>query len=161
MWMLLCGLALAGKFDDQNSDVVVERDIPKSQEALFEMFQDFPAMAKVFPSDCVEDWGFGVPSKGVGATTVVTYHMGPLKRRLTGTITKAQPSYHVEWDHEGKKGFITQFVLSEGPSEGTTHVKLGTYIAPPPWPFKPVYFNKVRAEWLDCYDRALINLEKG
>ena len=156
--MLLCGLALAGKWDDVNSDVVVERDVSASQEELFATFTDFTAMSKVFPADCVEEWGFGVPSKGLSATSRITYHMGAMKRRLTGQIVKANEHYHVEWDHEGKKGFITQFVLSEGPG-GQTHVKLGTYITAPPWPFKPLYFNKIRPEWQDCYERALVNLD--
>lgn len=158
MWWLLMGLAMAGKYKDLNSDVIVERDIPKAQEALFTAVQDFPAMSKVFPAECVEEWGFGVPSAGPGATTVLTYHLGAWKRRLTATVTKAQPSYHVEWDHAGKKGFITQWVFSEG-SNGTTHVKLGTYIKAPPWPFRPAYYEKVRPLWLDCYDKALVTLE--
>ncbi len=161
MWLLLCGLVFAGgKYNDVNSDVVVERDLPQSQEELFALFSDFPAMSKVFPADCVEQWGFGVPSKGMGATTIMTYHMGPMKRRLTAKVIKANEHYHVEWDHEGKKGFVTQFVLSEG-AGGKTHVKLGTYVAMPPWPFKPVYFKKVKPAWEDCYDRALISLEKA
>ena len=159
MWMLLVGLAMAGKWDDVDSDVVVERDLPQTQAELFETLIDFPAMSKVLPSDCVEEWGFGVPSKGVGATTRLTYHMGAMKRRLTGSVKKAEEHYVVEWDHAGKKGFVTQFVLSEAQGGGS-HLKMGTYISPPPWPFKPLYFNKIRPEWQDCYERALGNLEK-
>lgn len=160
MWWLLMGLALAGgKYKNLDSDVIVERDIAKAQEALFTTVQDFPTMSKVFPADCAEEWGFGVPSAGLGGTTVVTYHLGAWKRRLTATVSKATPSYHVEWDHAGKKGFITQWVFSEGP-DGTTHVKLGTYVKAPPWPFRPAYFNKIRPMWQDCHDRTLIELAK-
>lgn len=157
MWLLLAGLAFAGKFDGAETDIIVEGDVAKSQQELFDTFVDFPAMSKVFPADCVEDWGFGVPSAGIGATTVVTYHMGPMKRRLTGHVSKAEEHYVVEWDHDSKKGFVTQFVLKEN-DDGTTHVKLGSYVAAPPWPFKPVYFNKVKPAWESCYRQAMSNL---
>lgn len=155
--LLLTGLSVAGKWDGKNTDVVVGRDVPLAQEAVFASFSDLNTVQTLFPADCVEDWILSGATTGVGATFRVTYHLGPLKRRLTGRIQTANPSYVVELDHDGKKGFVTQIALAPSPTGGT-QVKLGTYIAAPPWPFKGMYFNKIRPLWLDCYERSLDNL---
>ena len=55
---------------------------------------------------------------------------------------------------EGKRGFITQTSWKSGP-DGLTHLTFGSYVKAPPWPFKPIYFNKIHPQWTDCYQRAI------
>lgn len=155
--LLTTALALAGKWDGAETDVIVERVIPAPAEALYTPLTDLQALARVFPTDCVNDWTHGTRTAGVGALTRVTYRMGPMRRRLTATLTKAEPGRYVELDHMGRKGFVTQVRLEEL-AAGGTKVTLGTWIEAPPWPFKGVYFKKVRPAWLACYERTLDNL---
>lgn len=154
--MLLSLAAQAGKWDGAESDVIVERTIPADADALWLPLTNLASLSQVFPADCVTDWAHGTTTSGVGAMTRVTYRMGSMKRRLTATISKAESPRYVELDHEGKKGFVTQFRLE--PVEGGTKVTLGTWITAPPAPFKGVFYNSVRPAWLDCYERTLDNL---
>ena len=156
--LLLLGTiaAHAGKWDGAPSDVIVERVIPAEPAALTAPLSNLQVLAQLLPSDCVTDWANGTVTSGVGATSRVTYEMGPLRRRLTMNVTKVEEGRFVELDHPGKKGFVTQFRIE--PADGGAKVTLGTYLSPPPRPFQGIYFSKVRPAWERCWTRALDNL---
>ena len=149
--------ALAGKWSDTNADIVVEQVVVQSRTEVFEALSDLGRVKAAAPQSCMEEWALGVPSAGVGAKAIVTYHMGMMRRRLTLNVVRAEQEQVVTWDHPEKKGFTTQIVLSDEDGGGT-RVKLGTYINAPPWPFKPYYFNRVQPEWAACYEGLLNNL---
>lgn len=158
VWMMV-GLALAGQpkpWDGKSSDIVVVKDVNKTPEQLVALFSDLSALQQFFPADCVDEWGLGEPTKGVGANGRLTYNMGAMHRRLTIRVTKVE-GHMVELEHDGKRGFITQTSWKPGPG-GLTHVTFGSYVKAPPWPFKPMYFNKIHPQWQDCYDRAIETL---
>lgn len=157
MWLLLLTVAAhAGRWDDATSDIVVERVIPASPDRVHAPLLNLQVLEQVFPADCVTDWVHGTPTSGVGAMTRVTYRMGSMKRRLTATISKSEPGRLLELDHDGRKGFVTQFRLEAVP-EGSK-VTLGTWIEAPPRPFKGIFFKNVRPAWEACYTAALDNL---
>jgi hypothetical protein len=138
------------------SDVVLTRSIEAPAERIHPLVSDLRSLEGLFPADCATGWEHGARSRGVGARARVTYTIGPLKRTLPVVVIKDQPIV-VELDHEGNKGFVTQWQLAG--ADGTTQVTLGTYLMPPPWPFKGVYYNKVMPAWEDCYQRTLDALE--
>ncbi len=135
---------------------MVVKDVNKTPEQLVALFSDLSALQQFFPADCVDEWGLGEPTKGVGANGRLTYNMGAMHRRLTIRVTKVE-GHMVELEHDGKRGFITQTSWKPGPG-GLTHVTFGSYVKAPPWPFKPMYFNKIHPQWQDCYDRAIETL---
>lgn len=152
LWLLLTlTTALASRWDDHPSDVIVERTIEAPAESIFDAVSQFRYLSELFPEHCVEDWAIGSPS-----TARLTYHMGPMRRRLTAKVTRAESGRLVEIDHEGDKGFVTQFRFE--PRGDATHVTLATWIHPPPRPFRRVYFKRVRPAWLTCYSEALEEL---
>ena len=145
LWLLIANLAVAGNpkpWDGQSPDIVIERQLPVSADVLVPKLADFEFAEAIFPEDCMQDWSHGTTTRGMGAITRVTYHMGSMKRRLTAKVSRVE-NHVVEYDHEGKKGFITQWRLK--PVDGGTELSLGTYLNPPPWPFRPVFFNKIHS----------------
>ncbi len=152
LWLLLtlC-TALAGRWDDHPSDVVVERTIEAPAEVLLSSVSQFRHLSQLFPEHCVEDWAIGSPS-----VARLTYHMGPMRRRLTAKVSRVEAGRLVEIDHEGDKGFVTQFRFE--PRGGATHVTLATWMNPPPRPFRRIYFKRVHPAWTQCYAEALEEL---
>lgn len=158
LWLLIASVAIAGKpkpWDGMSSDIVVEREVGVGVEVLVPKLTDLQFAAAIFPEECMYDWSHGSTTSGLGAIARVTYHMGSMKRRLTAKVTRVE-DHVVEYDHEGNKGFITQWRMSPA-AEGTT-LSLGTYIHAPPWPFRPLYFNKIHPKWTACYEQAMDNL---
>ena len=156
MWWLLCVVAFAGKYDDVSSDVVRTSVTNRPPEMLYERLADLANWPEIFGDTCMTDWSAGSQTQGVGGQMALTYHMGPMKRRLVGTINKAEASYVIEVDHGGRRGFITQIQLK--PNSVGTEVTLGTYLNPPPWPFKATYYTKVKPAWEACYNEGLQRL---
>jgi hypothetical protein len=156
LWWCLVAAAWAGKWTDTPSDVIVMRDIDAPTERIHPLVSDLRSLEGLLPADCATDWQHGARSRGVGARARLKYTIGPMRRTLSAVISKDQPAV-VEIDHEGNKGFVTQWQLAE--LDGGTRVTLGTYLMPPPWPFKGVYFKKVMPAWEDCYERTLDALE--
>lgn len=152
------GVAFGNPWEGRVADVSSTRGIPAPADAVYAQLVDFEALQQVFPADCATEWAVGPEHAGVGARAVVTYRMASLKRRLTATLSKAEPDRVVDLDHEGKKGFVTRFELA--PAANGTRVTLTTFLNQPPWPFRGVFFNRVRPAWIDCWDRALIALEE-
>jgi len=159
LWLMFPALAIAANpkpWDGKASDVVVERELSVPVEVLVPQLADFTFAEQIFPAECLTDWTHGSTTSGMGALTRVTYSVGAMKRRLTATITRME-DHVVEYDHTGKKGFITQWRLSAG--ESGTKISLGTYINAPPWPFRGMYFRKIHPAWMACYGQTLDNLE--
>jgi hypothetical protein len=158
LWLLFVTIVAAASpkpWEGQSSDVVVERAVGASVEVLVPRLADLTFAEQIFPSDCLLDWAHGSVTSGSGALARVTYDMGAMKRRLTATVTRVE-DHVVEYDHAGKKGFITQWRLSADGDRTT--VSLGTYIHAPPWPFRGMYFKKIHPAWTQCYERTLDNL---
>lgn len=151
--LLWTALAWAGKYDGVPSDVVVERVVPKAMAELFPRFTDLAELERIVPADCATDWERGVVTSGQGATARLTYTIGPLRRRLTMHVGDVRPDYFVELTHDGKRGFST--TLSSKAVDGGTAVELKTWLNPPPWPFKPLFFAKVKPAWERCWTAAL------
>jgi uncharacterized protein YndB with AHSA1/START domain len=154
VWLLVIGSAFAGKWEGVNGDVVAERDIAAPAAAVYAAVSDLRAFGEVFPDSCADEWVVGAPSAGLGARATVRYDVSMVHRRLPAEITRAEPDRVVDVDHAGKKGFTTRFELA--PTEtGGTHLRMTTFLSPPPWPFRPAYFRKVQPAWRACQAQAL------
>jgi hypothetical protein len=158
LFVTIVGAASPKPWDGKSSDVVVERTVDASVDVLVPRLADLTFAEGIFPPECVSDWAHGSVSSGPGAIGRVTYTMGAMRRRLTAEVTRVE-DHVVEYDHEGKKGFITQWRLS--PDGDGTAISLGTYINAPPWPFRGMYFKKIHPEWMRCYEQTLENLVRA
>ena len=147
LWSLILGLALA----QGSSDIEAARPFDGDREALVALLSDVDQLPTVFPETCTRNWeGNG---KGVGSTFEVTYSIGWWKRRLQGTVTRADVRQGIEWEHHGNRGFITRWFVE--PSDNGDQLKVKTWIQAPPWPFKKTYYKRIKPRWELCYRRAL------
>ena len=154
MITLLAGsAALAGKWDGHSADVRAEREIAAAPAAVTELVRDLATWSTLFPSDCATKWELQDRTAGVGARGRVTYTIASLRRTLTVAISKDEPGVLLELDHEGNKGFFTQ--IRPVASDGGATVSLTTFLEPPPWPFRGVFYKKVQPAWVDCHARTL------
>lgn len=153
-------LVLLGVAAADVGDVRASAEVALSGEAITSALSDFSRWEALFPSDCVAKVAVGEPSAGEGARARLTYTPGPMRRRLTAVVKVVEPGRRVDVDHDGNKGFVTRFMI--GDSEGETRqVTAQTYINPPPWPLRAMYYNKVVPAWEACYRAALERLEGG
>ncbi len=156
MWALLAiGLAFGGKWDGVSADIVATKTYNASPEALFSALSDPKKIPGLFPIDCA-DWEGPFEGEGVGANTVVTYWAAGWHRKLALVVSKADANRVVEFNHPGNKGFTTRFLIE--PEGGLQRVTMTTYLLPPPWPFKPYFYKRVKPDWVDCQQRVLDNL---
>jgi hypothetical protein len=147
IWFLFLSLAFA----NESSDIEAGRTFSGDAEKLMQHLSDMETVSQIFPERCVRNWsGSG---QGLGSKFELIYTMGMWKRKLRGTVTRANVQQGVEWDHEGKRGFVTRWTLESGEETSTLRVK--TWIAPPPWPFKRHYFRRIKPMWELCYRQAL------
>lgn len=156
MFLLLTGLAFAGKWDEAIADVQATAVIPAAPETVFGFLLDLANLQRIFPADCIGDWEPGERTFGEGASTWVRYDMAAMHRRLPMTLTVADAPRRVDFDHLGSRGFITRWTLE--PADGGSRVTVLTPLNPPPRPFRGYYFKKVKPEWEGCYQRALAAL---
>lgn len=154
----MIALWLAAAFAAEDGNIKVEGDVAAPPAIVEQTVSDLTALQQVFPAHCVQDWVMGPQTKGVGATTRMTYRMGPLRRRLDAKVTRAKDGY-VDLDHAGNKGFVTRWTATPN-AQGGSHVVLETHINLPPWPFKRVYLNKIRPIWRECWTVSLQNLDQ-
>ena len=152
MIALLVSSAFAGKWDGYSADVRAERAVAASPAEVTDAVRDLAAWARLVPADCAT-WELQDRTAGVGARARVTYTIASMRRRLTVEISKDEPGRLVELDHAGNKGFFTQ-VVPVASDTGST-VTLTTFLEPPPWPFRGVFFHKVQPAWVACYERTL------
>lgn len=142
----------ASPWKDANADVSSQLTVPMPRAALVERLDDTRELAALFPERCMLEWEHGVAPAGPAR---VTYQIKSFHRRLTARIVAVEPK-RVEIDHEGNRGFITRFLLTE--VEGGTEVTLTTFLNGPGWPLRSYFFEAVRPEWESCYVEALQRL---
>lgn len=153
MWMLLLSLALAGKWDGKNADVVAERVIAAPATALYDYLMDLDRYRVLYSQDCIGTWEKGTQSAGFGATATARYDMGAMHRKLPIVLQKGSPGVYVDYHHPGNKGFTTRWAFTE--VEGGTRVVVNTAMNAPPWPLTGYYFQGVQPEWVACQSEAL------
>jgi hypothetical protein len=150
---LFVSTALAGRWDGHSADVSAERVIAAPPQAVTDLVRDLAMLSTLIPSDCATNWELQERTAGVGARARVTYTIASLRRSLTMEISKDEAGVLLELDHEGNKGFFTQF--KPAASAGGATVTLTTFLEPPPWPFRGEFYRNVQPAWIDCYGRTL------
>jgi len=155
--MLLLSLSAlaASPWADANADIVAERLLPAPAATIADKLDSTEDIAAILPTECTVDWLHTDP---LGPARV-TYQIKSFKRRLTAKLSIPRPKRVIELDHEGKKGFVTRFLLTEVPDEGT-RVQLTTFLNGPGWPLRKYYYETVQPQWVACYEQALITLEE-
>jgi hypothetical protein len=157
MLLLLAGLASgADKWEGRTADVEAALVIPAPMERIFNHLLDLGNLRSLFPPDCVGSWEMGDRTFGEGASAIVRYDMAGMHRRLAMTLTHAVSATQVDFDHLGKRGFITRWTLA--PEGEATRVKVRTPLNPPPRPLRGYFYTSVQPEWQTCYARTLANL---
>ncbi|TNE85751.1 MAG: hypothetical protein EP330_24240 [Deltaproteobacteria bacterium] len=155
MLSLLLATALAASpYADKNADVVASATVPAPPAAVHAALEDLKTFQAILP--CSSDWNFGSVTSGQGASVELTYDVGSMHRRLTAVISKTEAPRVVDYDHAGNKGFITRWRIEE--ADGGSQVEVTTYLNPPPWPFRKMYFTRIHPQWVTCYDEALAKL---
>lgn len=149
---LFAAALAASPYADMNGDVTASAVIPSSREAVHTALQDLTTFKAILP--CASDWTFGSKKKGEGASVELTYDVASMHRRLTAVISKSDAPRIVEFDHAGGKGFITRWKMTRE-HNGDTRVDLTTYLNPPGWPYRKVYFKRIQPAWEACYAEAL------
>jgi hypothetical protein len=152
----LATMALAGKWDGANPDVVVTQVVPASAEDIHPLFLDWKVWQDLLPIECASEWEILGDRTGIGARASALFTFGPMRRRLDGVITKDEPGRVVETELAGKKGWFTQ--VTYAPAEGGTEVTLTSPVARPKWPVTGIYFGRVKPAWVGCYAQALSRL---
>jgi hypothetical protein len=158
MWWL-CGVALAGRWDNEPVDVEVKSIVPRPVEEIHAKLLDWAGWQSIFPEDCASEWEIYGEQRGKGAQATALYTIGPMRRRLTGVITQERSNQFVETELQGKKGWFVQVTYE--PAEGGTAVTMRTPLERPRWPETPIYFGRVKPAWEACYLDALANLGKS
>lgn len=154
------GWAVAAWAGEGPADVSVTRTLSASAEQIHAALDDWREWQALLPTDCASDWEIQDSSTGQGAQAEATYRFGPLKRRAYGAIQRDQLGVVFETEHLGRRGWFTQVTYAEG-GEGRTDVTIRTPLSEPKWPFRKVFFSKVRPAWEGCYHRLLGNLERA
>lgn len=157
---LLLPAALAAD-PPSSADIVSERVVSASPEALAAVLLDLSRYATALPPACVGRLKIGTPATGLGAKARIRYDMAAMHRNLDMTVSRADVSATravVDFDHASDRGFITRWFL-ESQADGT-HVKVTTAINPPPWPFTKYYFDAVKPEWDTCQGQIVENVAK-
>ena len=157
MLILWTGWALAASpYADRNADVAVEGAVGAELAAVQAALEDLEVFREILP--CASDWAPGTSTAGVGASMQLTYDVGSMHRRLTAVVSRSEPGRFVDYDHPGNKGFVTRWMLTEQEAGGTA-IELTTFLNPPPWPFRKMYFERIQPMWTECYSEALSALD--
>jgi len=143
--------AHAGKWDGAMSDVRVTKLLDATPRAIHAELDEVDEYKALWPEDCATDFLVGPGPRGR-----VRYTFGPMRRKLDLEVTRNEAGHVMEIRHPGKRGWYTQLTYEQ--VDGGTEVVMLTPLEPPPWPFKPVFFNKIRPAMEDCYRRWLDGL---
>ena len=147
IWLFWVALGVA----QESSDIEATRAFSGDAAAVMQVLSDVERLPALFPPTCTRKWdGKGA---GIGSRFEVTYTMGWWKRRLEATVTRVDSHQGVEWEHHGRKGFITRWTVE--PSEEGGLIRVKTWMQPPPWPFKRTYYRRIKPKWELCYRQAL------
>ncbi len=157
--LLLASPTLAADPSIENADADVEaiKVVPVPAEELYARLLDLQNLQAAL--DCTRKWEFGSRVRDVGASASLVYRIGPFRRKLTMTLSKADENRKVTYDHAGNKGFVTTWTLSQ--VEDGTKVDVHTYLHLPPWPARRIYLNKIQPEWVACQARAIDRISKS
>lgn len=153
MIVVLTSLALAGKWDGMEADIVAEVTMNAAMPVIREQFEDLHTL-DLYSDDCASERMIGEPSAHVGAPFRVRYDAGPWSRLAEGTISEVGHQY-VDWDHTGRYGFTTRYQFAEDPATSGTVVTMTTFLDMPPWPFRGIFFKRVRPGWAACHHELL------
>jgi len=137
--------------DEPTSDVIAERTVQASPDAVYAVLADTERMSELAPERCMRKWEVSPD----GETFEVVYLVELWRRKLQARVVPAEPGRRLEWDHLGKKGFVSRFTVQASEQEGATDLRLVTYIRPPGWPLNRYYHRKIRPGWAECYDTFL------
>lgn len=156
LWFALTSLALAGRWDDVDANIYAEVDINAPYEVVQDQLLDLRTL-ELYSDECVSELTIGAPSIGYGAPFRMRFHAGPWSRLVEGRIAEVGARY-VDVEHTGKYGFTTRYLLEPSEDGTGTHLKMTTFLDPPPWPFKPIFYRKVRPGWTACHDELVTAL---
>ncbi|MBX2796693.1 MAG: SRPBCC family protein [Myxococcales bacterium] len=152
-FVLGCSLAWGSKWDDVPADVEVSRVIDADPLTVHRRFDDWQEWQSLMPGDCAIEWRLNARTTGVGARATVRYDLGPMRRLLRGVITQDEPGRVLLVEHEGNRGWYTQFRVEAVPDG--TRATLLTPLTAPPWPLKSIFHRSVKPAMEDCYARTL------
>ena len=153
MIAFLFSLALAGKWDGHESNIVAEVDIDAPIEVVLEQFLDLHTL-DLYSDECLSEKTIGEPNHGFGAPFRVRYHAGPWSRLVEGQIADIGHR-HVDWEHTGNYGFTTRYAVTPSEDGPGSHVVMTTFLGTPVWPFRGLFFTRVRPGWTACHAELL------
>ncbi len=158
MIVLSVALALAGKWDGMESNIVATTTIEAHVDTVRDKFADMDTM-NLYPPDCVSELQLGEPRQGYGAPFRVRYHAGPWTRLVEGRVEEVGHR-HVDVEHVGRFGFTTRYAVevpqgAQASDGGPVNVTMTTFIDHPPWPFRKAFYTRVRPGWTACHDSLL------
>lgn len=139
-----------------SADIVAARTVEVSPEVVHAALTDLATHRAIHPDDCLLDWVVDEPAAGVGAEFTVTYRASWMRLRLHGRIARSEAPWLVELEHDGPRGIPVRWLV-EPVAEGS-RVTLTAYVSPPPWPFRSLFFNRIRPTWTRCWERAVDRL---
>jgi len=157
LW-LAASIALAGpgKWADRNADVSATATVHAPPAVIRKVLTDPHVLEHLYPSSCATDYDYDEP-KDPKATVCLIYTAGPMHRRLDAMAPEGKGPTVVQVEHLGNKGFVTRWTLT--PEDDATEVQMSTYLQPPPWPFRRIFYTRVRPAWVQCHVEALQQLE--
>lgn len=157
--LLIAGLSFAASaWDGKDPDVKADALLSAPPEAVYAVLTDLRALRAATPTACVGRWEYGSKVVGPGATSIVRYDIAGMHRTLVMTLSSAEPTWKVDFDHAGQTGFITQWTITLESSG--TRVAVTTLIEAPPWPFKAYYFETVQPDWQWCEQQTLAGVAR-
>lgn len=145
-WM---GLLFAAE-DEEN--IRAELQAPVDPGAVVAVLTDTAKIRAALPNSCMRK----ARDAGDGRFELV-YSVDLFRRKLTADVRRRSDT-RVEWDHLGKKGFITRFEVEQ--AELTT-IRMTTYVSPPGKPFRKYYAKRIAPAWEQCQKRFLENMVEG
>ncbi|MEN0065768.1 MAG: hypothetical protein AAGA48_26755 [Myxococcota bacterium] len=151
--VLMTTSAMAGKWDGAEADVRMTKLLEAPPKEIHLQLDDLREWGALWPEDCATQFSYSAITTGEEALGAVRYTFGPLRRRLDMKISRDEPGHVFEIEHPGNRGWFTQ--ITYRPVDDGTEVAIFTPLNPPPWPFKSVFFKKVRPAMLDCHGRWL------
>jgi hypothetical protein len=143
-------------FASGGADIVAERVIAAPTSTVYDEVFDLHKMEQLFAGACIVDWQHGAKSVGLGATAMITYQAGAMKRELLATVSRSEEDWIIDVNHPGKNGFLTRWLFET--VDNGTRVTLTTYLNEPHWLFRRYFYKRVHRDWVGCYSYALERL---
>lgn len=155
---LLPAAFAGGRYANAVADVSASTTIAAPPEQIFSYLLDFKNVQATIP--CIGKWELSQRTFGEGASAMVRYDVAAMHRKLPVSLSRADAPYRIDLEHLGNLGFTTVITLKDQSAGGppNTLVSILTPLNPPPWPFRPYYYNAVQVEWKQCYVDTLKNV---